>query len=94
MDEEMVDEIIELGIVLSSWSVSMSWEWYFEFASGAELVTSESKLSSDLVWFWCSPTDIGIELAREIGLDLCTDVVWFDSELWSMDDDLVCHRGK
>ncbi len=77
MDEEMVDEIIELGVALTRRPVCVSWERYLEFASYPDLVTSERELSSDLVIFIGCSTDIGIEFAREIGLDLSMDIVSF-----------------
>jgi hypothetical protein len=70
MDEEVVDEIIELGVVLTGRSECMPRKRYFELPCCSELVSSESEFCTDLVSLLCSLADIGIELASDIGLDL------------------------
>ncbi len=94
MDEEVVDEIIELGIVLARRSERMSRKRHFELPCCSKLVSCESEFCTDLVSLLGSPTDIGIELTQEIGLDFSVDVLCLILELSCMDDDLVGHRYK
>lgn len=94
MDEEVVDEIIELGIVLARRSERMSRKRHFELPCRSELVSCESEFCTDLVSRLGSPTDISIELAQKIGLDFSVDVLRLILELSCMDDDLVSHRYK
>lgn len=67
---------------------------HFELACGSELVTRESEFCTDLVSLLGSPTDVGIELACEIGFDFAMDILCFVLELCCMDDDLLSHKGK
>lgn len=94
MDEEVVNEIIELGVVVTGRSECVPRKRHFELPCRSELVSSESEFCADLVSLLGCSADIGVELASEIVLNFSVDILSLILELCCMDDDLVSHKRK